>query len=260
MGISQPRFSFRLVFLVNPRPHDQITLTASNENQILPSPDLTWQPCYTFVNPRFLCARLSLPLDHLSPATTDQKVHVALLLLPALTNTDNNDMGYDTDTTDRYPINKENDKNKKKSDDVRKQPLLLNPGGPGGSGTLLALLAGQAIQTIVGGDRAVIGFDPRGVPFTTPGADCWSRYLTGDGCDVPPSGLGRLPLGRGAGRGYQGGGGQVRGMGRAKGGERGTGYGEGGCEDVAGGWRHRLECKWLFLSFFSLFLSLCGLW
>ncbi len=206
------------------------------DNQITPSPNLAWHPCYTFVNPRFLCARLSLPMDHLSPKTTDQKVHVAVLLLPALTDTD------DAITS------------------VTKQPLLLNPGGPGGSGTLLALLAGPSIQTIVGGDRAVIGFDPRGVPFTTPGADCWSRYLTGDGCEIPSSlGQGGVPLGSGARRGGPRGG--VVGLGGV-GKSQGRTFGEGGCEDVAGGWRHRLECKWLFVShcFPFLYLFRCGLW
>ncbi len=181
-------------------------------------------------------------MDHLPPAATEQKVHVAVLLLPALTDAEKDGAG------------------------VRKQPLLLNPGGPGGSGTLLALLAGPAIQTIVGGDRPIIGFDPRGVPFTTPGADCWSRYLTGDGCEIPSSGLGRPSSGSGARRGYPRGGAATHSSGGGDGlGLGGVGqfhgkaYGEGGCEDVAGGWRHRLECKWRLLSslFLFIFLSAC---
>jgi pimeloyl-ACP methyl ester carboxylesterase len=53
-------------------------------------------------------------------------------------------------------------------------PLLLNPGGPGGSGVAIALGWGDHIQNIVGVGQDVIGFDPRGISFTTPPADCYS--------------------------------------------------------------------------------------
>jgi pimeloyl-ACP methyl ester carboxylesterase len=56
-----------------------------------------------------------------------------------------------------------------------KSPLLLNPGGPGGSGFTFALGAGHAIQQLVGSpEQDIIGFDPRGIFFTTPRADCYS--------------------------------------------------------------------------------------
>jgi pimeloyl-ACP methyl ester carboxylesterase len=56
-----------------------------------------------------------------------------------------------------------------------KSPLLINPGGPGGSGFAFGLGAGRAIQTLLGApDQDVIGFDPRGILTTTPRADCFS--------------------------------------------------------------------------------------
>ena len=61
-------------------------------------------------------------------------------------------------------------------------PLLINPGGPGGLGTLTALSMGSALQAVLGDDRAVIGFDPRGVGFTTPSADCWATPPTCENC------------------------------------------------------------------------------
>lgn len=53
-------------------------------------------------------------------------------------------------------------------------PLLLNPGGPGGSGVSIAMAFGAPIQEIVGEDQDIIGFDPRGISTTTPRADCYS--------------------------------------------------------------------------------------
>jgi hypothetical protein len=61
------------------------------------------------------------------------------------------------------------------SEKVSKSPLLVNPGGPGGSGFLLGLSAGRALQYIVGAlDQDVIGFDPRGILTTSPRTDCFS--------------------------------------------------------------------------------------
>jgi len=56
-----------------------------------------------------------------------------------------------------------------------KSPLLVNPGGPGGSGFTMALSAGHAIQQLAGSpDQDIIGFDPRGIFLTTPRSDCYS--------------------------------------------------------------------------------------
>lgn len=56
--------------------------------------------------------------------------------------------------------------------------MLINPGGPGGSGTMLALLVGQSMQTIFGSDQPILGFDPRGIGYTYPSADCWATPPT----------------------------------------------------------------------------------
>jgi pimeloyl-ACP methyl ester carboxylesterase len=53
-------------------------------------------------------------------------------------------------------------------------PLLINPGGPGGSGVISAIAFGEMIQGVVGLDQDIIGFDPRGIGATTPSADCFS--------------------------------------------------------------------------------------
>jgi len=47
-------------------------------------------------------------------------------------------------------------------------PLLINPGGPGGSGVDFAKEAGVLLQAIVGKGYDIIGFDPRGIGHTSP--------------------------------------------------------------------------------------------
>lgn len=113
---------------------------------ITPSEKLEWHPC--FMEP-YKCARLTVPMDYHRPLNASKdnpKVHIALLLVP----------GKHTESK------------------VSKSPMLLNPGGPGGSGTSFALIVGERIQSIVGYDQDIIGFDPRGIAATTPRADCFS--------------------------------------------------------------------------------------
>lgn len=126
---------------------------------IEPSEDLRWVPCFRAFD-EFLCARLTVPLDYNRPlkrsaslARPSPKVHIALVMLPG--------------------------KNHTESGAWSKSPLLINPGGPGGSGTLFALLSGRALQNVAGSDLDIIGFDPRGIGATRPQADCFSD-MAGD--------------------------------------------------------------------------------
>ncbi|CDO72512.1 hypothetical protein BN946_scf184980.g53 [Trametes cinnabarina] len=102
-----------------------------------PSRDIRWTSCYSDQK----CARLLLPLDYDipdGPATA-----IALRIIPA--------------------TDKEN----------YRGTLLLNPGGPGGSGTEFIARRGIDISQIVGGSYDVLGFDPRGIGATTPAARCF---------------------------------------------------------------------------------------
>jgi pimeloyl-ACP methyl ester carboxylesterase len=94
-------------------------------------------------------------------------------------------------------------------------PVLINPGGPGGPGALIALWEGKAIQTIVdpaahpafsleshGKYYDVLGFDPRGIGWSEPAAKCipdsasaWSWRLregTEGSLESSDAALGRL--------------------------------------------------------------------
>jgi pimeloyl-ACP methyl ester carboxylesterase len=63
-------------------------------------------------------------------------------------------------------------------------PILINPGGPGGAGASFASQIGQTLQAVVDAESYpnikfadkkyydIIGFDPRGIGYTTPQAVC----------------------------------------------------------------------------------------
>ncbi|GIE81095.1 peptidase [Actinoplanes philippinensis] len=66
--------------------------------------------------------------------------------------------------------------------DKRQGPILVNPGGPGGSGLGMATL-GQHVPRQVGAAYDWIGFDPRGVGASKPKLTCDSTYT---GYNRPP--------------------------------------------------------------------------
>ena len=84
----------------------------------------------------------------LNESENNSKVHIALILYPG---------------------------NHNWSKKASTSPLLLNSGGPGGSGVGIALDLGDNIQKVLADDsQDIIGFDPRGIEATTPRTDCFS--------------------------------------------------------------------------------------
>ncbi|KAL2193349.1 TAP-like protein-domain-containing protein [Corynascus similis CBS 632.67] len=128
------------------------------------------------INPSFLCSRLTVPMDyaHGEEDPDAPKVHLALLQLPA----QQSQQSATNETVVKPPPSK--------------SPLLINPGGPGGSGVLVGLLLGSSLQRVLGADQPIIGFDPRGIGFTDPAADCWAA-------PPPPGSCGRREDGDGKG-------------------------------------------------------------
>ncbi|GKT58869.1 prolyl aminopeptidase [Colletotrichum tofieldiae] len=119
----------------------------------------------------YMCARLTVPMDYQRPlnqSPNNPKVHIAMVLLPAL--------GHGLETG-RFS----------------ESPLLVNPGGPGGSGTSFLLPPyGPTLQFAAGGTLDVIGFDPRGIGATTPRADCFVDTEPGDESPTDAKNLGYL--------------------------------------------------------------------
>ncbi|KAH6666182.1 hypothetical protein B0J14DRAFT_438024, partial [Halenospora varia] len=106
---------------------------------ISPSTTLTWCPCSN----GFFCAKLDVPLDYQNPILG--RAFVPLVKYPAHANS---------------------------SDGPYQGQMLLNPGGPGASGIDEALSTGALIQTVLGSNWDVVGFDTRGMWLSEPLADC----------------------------------------------------------------------------------------
>ncbi len=100
---------------------------------------LDWQPCNTY----FECARLLVPFDYARPAW--RRFSLPVIKLPAA------------------------------DPAMRIGALVINPGGPGGSGVQYALSARSGEFTSAILDRFdIVGFDPRGVGGSEPAVHCMS--------------------------------------------------------------------------------------
>ena len=106
----------------------------------VPPGGLVWGPCDEEVGEALDCATLAVPLDYTDPA--GETIDLALIRYPAVAA-------------------------------IREGAILLNPGGPGGSGFDFAANAAEAIdfEMGLGGRFDIIGFDPRGVDRSS-GIDC----------------------------------------------------------------------------------------
>jgi len=56
--------------------------------------------------------------------------------------------------------------------------LLVNPGGPGGSGTSMASFVAEGLSPSVAADYDIIGFDPRGVGASVPSLHCEPSFFS----------------------------------------------------------------------------------
>ncbi|GHE00919.1 alpha/beta hydrolase [Streptomyces alanosinicus] len=104
-----------------------------------PAAPLVWKACGTNAYPTLQCASLKVPLDHSHPS--GRQITLALSRVPHTAQTSQG-------------------------------PLLVNPGGPGGSGLRLAGYVASALPADVAAQYDVIGFDPRGVGQSSPALDC----------------------------------------------------------------------------------------
>ncbi|MFF4659465.1 alpha/beta hydrolase [Streptomyces sp. NPDC001381] len=105
---------------------------------------VTWKKCATEDYPTLQCASVKVPLDYARPQ--GRKITLALSRVPH--------------TARKY-----------------QGPLLVNPGGPGGSGLSLAGFVASSLPKTVAAQYDVIGFDPRGVGKSKPALDCKPGYF-----------------------------------------------------------------------------------
>jgi pimeloyl-ACP methyl ester carboxylesterase len=115
-----------------------------------------WNKCGTAHYPTLQCASVTVPLDYADPR--GQQITLALSRVPH--------------TAKTY-----------------QGPLLVNPGGPGGSGLALAGFVASALPPAVAAQYDVIGFDPRGVGKSKPALDCKPGHFN----PVRPDSVPRVP-------------------------------------------------------------------
>lgn len=130
---------------------------------ITPSNNLSFTPCYGELQ----CARLVVPLDW-QDESNPHTVAVAITKLPAKVPEDDPTFG---------------------------GTIFTNPGGPGGSGVGFILRKGQTLQNVSGGNKhyEILSWDPRGVGFTSPKADCYEGNIAArDVADIEEKAIGPL--------------------------------------------------------------------
>ncbi|KAI9367304.1 TAP-like protein-domain-containing protein [Aspergillus egyptiacus] len=148
--------------VINPNQAEEARKLQFSWSQITPSQELEYQECFD----GFQCARLDVPMDYHRTDGHGTRMAIAITRLPA-----------------KVPV----------TDPRYGGAVLINPGGPGGSGVAQALISGHNLQTIVDAtttpsagvtgesqDRYfdIIGFDPRGVNNTTPGFSCFPNLFS----------------------------------------------------------------------------------
>ncbi|KAJ6544175.1 TAP-like protein-domain-containing protein [Mycena capillaripes] len=102
---------------------------------IVPTEKLIWTNCYTGNQ----CARLKVPLDYAHP----NGASAAIAMIRIHSSVPHDSPNY-------------------------RGPVLINPGGPGGSGVDTVLWRGSLLSTIIGPEFDIVGFDPRGISRSTP--------------------------------------------------------------------------------------------
>ncbi|KAK0492506.1 TAP-like protein-domain-containing protein, partial [Armillaria luteobubalina] len=102
---------------------------------IEPTENLSWVDCYS----GFKCTRFQVPIDYSNE--DGDKAALAVMKLSAQSGTEH------------------------------KGTVLMNPGGPGGSGVVYLASLGSLLTSLIGDQYDIISFDPRGVGNSTPRAE-----------------------------------------------------------------------------------------
>lgn len=111
--------------------------------------NLRYHACY---GDKYECARLTLPLDWQN-ASSDHTISLAIARLPATVPASHPNHG---------------------------GTIILNPGGPGGSGVGWLLQVGQRMQRLLDGGSKhyeILSFDPRGIFRSLPNAYCFGSAV-----------------------------------------------------------------------------------
>lgn len=134
---------------------------------IEPSTSLNYTACYD----GHKCAKLQVPIDWLD-LDNPARVTLAVIARPAVI---------------------------AETDPAFGGTIIVNPGGPSGSGVGFVLRAGETIQRAADGAKnyEILSFDPRGVGLTTPAADCFRDEFARGTWELEDRAIGPLDAGPG---------------------------------------------------------------
>ncbi|KAF5670090.1 hypothetical protein FHETE_4773 [Fusarium heterosporum] len=110
------------------------------ENTTYLGESLEWKPCGEIANRTVECSKIDVPIDQFNPHASNKTFNVPLIRVRGKDGSPN---------------------------------LMLNPGGPGGSGFEFLHRRGAQLSTIVGDGFHLLSFDPRGINSSTPRASCY---------------------------------------------------------------------------------------
>lgn len=115
----------------------------STEHRTYPGERIKWTACGETDGHELECSSVEVPMDHFNRSNSGDKSFV-------------------------LPLVRLRGVNAKRS-------ILVNPGGPGGSGVALVQRKGKLLKEIAGDDFHIIGFDPRGINGSQPAALCYAN-------------------------------------------------------------------------------------
>ncbi|CZR59458.1 uncharacterized protein PAC_09350 [Phialocephala subalpina] len=113
------------------------------QQPLLSKPAVKWEGCGDINNHTVECARIDVPMNHYNPSR--EKTFSIPLIRMLATNTSA----------------------------TGGKTILLNPGGPGGSGVNFLWRGGENLNKIIGEGFNLLSFDPRGVNGSIPQAFCY---------------------------------------------------------------------------------------
>ncbi|KAK5652827.1 hypothetical protein OQA88_9493 [Cercophora sp. LCS_1] len=133
-----------LAWLYHTRTHGSCPSPSGPTTFTYPGESIPWTPCGSITAHPLECGTITVPLDHFNASNSPSNLNFTIPLIRLRAH------------------NATTNKN-----------ILLNPGGPGGSGTEFLFRRGAQLSTLVGENFHLVGFDPRGINDSVPRAACY---------------------------------------------------------------------------------------